>query len=331
MPAPPAVESPPAPPAVGGGGVGERAGPPPVDDRAALPSAGGVGGAPGERCAACGVATVGPYCHACGERRPRPEDESVGHFLREQFHEVTSADGRMWRSLKALFVPGKLTEEYFAGRRGLYLRPVRLFLVANVVFFFALSVTGSTSSFLGGADALRDHGWFGAWATERLVEAAASEGVGQDVYDAAFNLQSHTLAASLIGLLVPGLALALGLTMAWRRVSALRSLVCATHFLAFAMAGTVALALVFIPFSLVAVWAGWVSGSHWISYSMDPVVGAALFLYLAATVTRVYAVRWWQAGFVTAVIGFGLLPAVTQGYQFALFLVTLWTVDVPTV
>ena len=310
MPAPPVVESLPAPTAVDEGGVGEEAAPP-------------------ERCAACGGATVGPYCHACGERRVRPEDESLGAFLREQFHEVTSADGRMWRSLKALFVPGKLTEEYFAGRRGRYLRPVRLFLVANVAFFFSLSALGATSIFLGSANMQRDAGLYGEWAASRLAAEADAAGVEQDVYDAAFDQKSGTLATTLIGLLVPGFALCLAVVLFG--ASGLRHLVFSTHYVAFAMAGTLAVALVWIPFSLAAVWAGWVSGSHWIAYSMDPVVMVLMVVYLVAAVRRAYAVRWWQAGLVAAVIGFGLSPLVTVGYRFVLFLVTLWTVDVPTV
>lgn len=45
--------------------------------------------------AACAVPLVGPFCHACGERHPTPDDERLGPFLHEQFHEVTSADGRL--------------------------------------------------------------------------------------------------------------------------------------------------------------------------------------------------------------------------------------------
>ena len=92
----------------------------------------------GETCAACGTSLEGLYCHGCGERRPQPEDESLGRVLREAFHDVTSADGKLWRSLQVVFVPGRLTTEYFSGRRGRYLRPVRLFLAFNVILFFLL-------------------------------------------------------------------------------------------------------------------------------------------------------------------------------------------------
>ena len=307
MLAPPAVQSPSAPPPGSAGGVGE--------------------GAP--RCAACDEPFRGPYCHACGERRPRAEDESLGHFLREQFREVTSADGRMWRTVRALFVPGKLTEEYFAGRRGLYLRPVRIFLVANVAFFFALSVFGATSAFVASADSQRGAEIYGGWAASRLAAGAEAAGIEQDVYDAAFDQKSATLATTLIGLLIPMLALCLAVVLFWRGVSGLRHLVFATHYVAFAMAGTLAIALVWVPVVVLGNWAGVIPRDHWVSYSLDPAAVGVMLAYIFLAVRRVYAVRWWQAGLATAVVALGLSPVVVGGYRFALFLVTLWTVDVP--
>ncbi|MDT0630541.1 DUF3667 domain-containing protein [Rubrivirga litoralis] len=309
MPAPPALDVQAVPPAVGG-----------VEDAAAPPE---------PVCAACGGGVVGPYCHACGERRPRPEDERLGSFLREQFHEATSADGKLWRSLKALFVPGKLTVEYFSGRRGLYVRPIRIFLVANVAFFFTLSAFGATSAFLGSADGQREMGLYGEWATSRLAAGSEAAGVEQDVYDAAFDQKSGTLATTLIGLFVPGFALCLALALFWTRASGVRYLVFSTHYVAFAMAGTLALALVWVPLVFVGNWLGSGPLVQWASRSMDPVVMTMVFAYLVAAVRRAYAVRWWQAGLVSAVVGFGLSPLVTTGYRLVLFLVTLWTVDVP--
>lgn len=74
-------------------------------------------------CAACEEPFVGPYCYACGESQPTDASERIGPVLVEAFQEVTSADGKLWRSLGALFVPGRLTEAYFSGRRGVYVRP----------------------------------------------------------------------------------------------------------------------------------------------------------------------------------------------------------------
>lgn len=286
-------------------------------------------GADAERCRACSVRLAGPYCHACGERRPGPEDERLGLFLREQFHEVTSADGKLWRSLKALFVPGKLTEEYFAGRRGRYVRPVRLFIVGNLLFFFMLTLTASSSIFQGRAESNRTNSAYGRWATEQLAAAAAGAGVSQEAYDAAFDQHAETLSTTLVFLLVPGLALTLAALLFWTGASGLRHLVFATHYFAFTMIGSVVVAVVLLPVH----W-GLQSLSRYgvpapSGYSLDPLLFVVFVIYLVLALRRAYGIGWWASVAVTAgevaLSGFVLL----QLFQTVLFVVTLWTVDVP--
>lgn len=50
-------------------------------------------------------------------------------------------DAKIFRTLKALFVPGKLTIEYFKGRHIAYIPPVRIFLLMAVFHFAALSLS----------------------------------------------------------------------------------------------------------------------------------------------------------------------------------------------
>lgn len=282
-------------------------------------------------CAACGAPLAGRFCSACGERRPSPDDERLGPFLREQWQEVTSADGRLWATIKAIFVPGKLTTEFFAGRRGRYVRPVRIFLVANVLFFLALNVFGATSAFLGQANVQRSADYYGAWATEQLVEAAERTGLSQEAYDAAFDRQSGTLATSLVGLMVPMLALVLAVALFWRRVSGVRHLVFATHYLAFAMLGTLVVAVVWIPFVAILQVTGWIEPASWMAYTMDPLVLTVLGVYLLLGLRHVYALRWWQSAATTGIVVAAGIPAVTMAYRFVLFVVALWTTDVPAV
>src|ERR1700723_3691896 len=84
----------------------------------------------------CGAALTGRYCANCGQTA----DVHVPS-TRELFHEaiegITHSDSRLWNSLKLLwFKPGKLTQEFVAGRRAAYLPPFRLYLVFSVIFFF---------------------------------------------------------------------------------------------------------------------------------------------------------------------------------------------------
>jgi hypothetical protein len=55
--------------------------------------------------------------------------------------EVLDVDSRLVQSIKFLFIkPGFLTREYVRGRRVSYLPPLRIYLVASVLFFLSMSL-----------------------------------------------------------------------------------------------------------------------------------------------------------------------------------------------
>jgi hypothetical protein len=86
-------------------------------------------------CANCGRPLTGPYCTHCGQR-DEPHVHSVSHFAAEAFESITHADSRLWRTLWYLLAkPGRLTTEFFAGKRVSYLPPFRLYLVISLLFF----------------------------------------------------------------------------------------------------------------------------------------------------------------------------------------------------
>lgn len=56
------------------------------------------------------------------------------HLAHEFVHEFTHLDGKVLRTLRALlFQPGRLTREYWDGRRGPWVRPLRLYLVISAL------------------------------------------------------------------------------------------------------------------------------------------------------------------------------------------------------
>jgi hypothetical protein len=86
-------------------------------------------------CANCGAPLTGPYCADCGQRH-EPHVHTMSHFASEAFESITHADSRLWRTLVYLLTrPGRLTKEFFEGKRARYLPPFRLYLVISVVFF----------------------------------------------------------------------------------------------------------------------------------------------------------------------------------------------------
>ena len=94
------------------------------------------------QCANCGTALNGPYCSNCGQKASdyhRPFWWIFGEFLDSVFN----YDSRTFRTIWLLFAePGEFTRRYIAGQRASMLPPFRLFVIASVVFFLTLQLTG---------------------------------------------------------------------------------------------------------------------------------------------------------------------------------------------
>lgn len=74
------------------------------------------------------------YCAYCGQKQEhlRP---TIGQLLRDFFDTVFNLDNRLWRTFPALLRPGRLTREFFAGRRRRYAHPLRLFFILGIINF----------------------------------------------------------------------------------------------------------------------------------------------------------------------------------------------------
>jgi hypothetical protein len=98
-------------------------------------------------CENCGTALQGAYCHACGQSGHNPL-HNLAHALEEVFESFWHLDGRVFRTLRDLLVPGRVACNYLAGQRVRYIPPLRLFLVLIVLTFFVgrLTVGGETDA-----------------------------------------------------------------------------------------------------------------------------------------------------------------------------------------
>lgn len=96
-------------------------------------------------CASCGYPLRLNYCEKCGEKRLVPEkDFSLKKFLEQTIDGFTHFDSKFLKSFGALlFRPGKLTAEYIAGRRNIYMKPVQVFIIAVVIFYIIYSNASS--------------------------------------------------------------------------------------------------------------------------------------------------------------------------------------------
>jgi Protein of unknown function (DUF3667) len=88
-------------------------------------------------CKSCGNHFVGDYCNQCGEKVLRAADRSFKTFLSNILIAITFADSKMIKTLWLVIKkPGFVSYEVANGRRVNYLKPISLFFVLNLVYFF---------------------------------------------------------------------------------------------------------------------------------------------------------------------------------------------------
>jgi hypothetical protein len=93
------------------------------------------------RCSNCESPLTGPYCARCGQHA-HESIQPLRALLHDVWHLLTHADARLLSTLFVLLTkPGRLTLEYFAGRRVRYVPPFRLFFVISLVLFALVALS----------------------------------------------------------------------------------------------------------------------------------------------------------------------------------------------
>lgn len=97
-----------------------------------------------EACANCGARLRGPFCSACGQSSKTLKRPALA-LLQDVAEGVTNWDGRFQATLRTLFArPGEVTRDYLNGRRARFTPPFRLYVMATLVFFTAMALSGIT-------------------------------------------------------------------------------------------------------------------------------------------------------------------------------------------
>lgn len=91
-------------------------------------------------CENCATPLQGKFCYQCGQSSHNPL-RHVGHAIEEVFESFWHLDGRIFRTLRELWWPGRLANSYLAGHRAPYVAPLRLFVVISVITFFLAQFT----------------------------------------------------------------------------------------------------------------------------------------------------------------------------------------------
>ena len=122
-------------------------------------------------CDNCGAERDGRFCATCGQN-DRNYLRAVIPVIGDFFATTFDLDSRMFRTLRALFFkPGFLAEEFSANRRAAYVPPLRLYLIASVVFFLVLQFELRDVSF----DELEANGTVAGEVAQGFVDGVATE------------------------------------------------------------------------------------------------------------------------------------------------------------
>src|SRR5438132_1104606 len=90
-------------------------------------------------CENCGAELQGHWCAKCGQ--PAIDyRRSFRHVIADLLNEFLNWDSKFFATIGLLVVrPWKLTNEFLAGHRVRYVHPLRLYLLASILFFFAVN------------------------------------------------------------------------------------------------------------------------------------------------------------------------------------------------
>src|SRR5438477_10472665 len=91
------------------------------------------------RCENCGAELQGHWCAHCGQ--PAIDyRRSFRHVIADLLDSFLNWDSKFFATIALLiFKPWRLTNEFLAGKRVCYVNPLRLYLLASILFFFAVN------------------------------------------------------------------------------------------------------------------------------------------------------------------------------------------------
>lgn len=315
------------------GAPAPHADPPAAPAPAPAPADAMAAGAGKAQCPNCGSPRLRAYCPDCGQAAPGPGDYSVRAFAADLAGQVTSTDGKAVRTFRALVAgPGMLTVDHLHGRRARYLRPLQLFLVANVLLFIA---SPTVPLFSYSLEKYLRYAPPSPALVAKLVRQATPRGhtharnAGGPAFETfarKFDARVEAQRKALVILLAPALALVLRILFAWRRPAPGvprrygEHLVFALHTLALLW---LALALLGGVVRLPGVLGTGVLGNG----VMLAAVGLLLSgtgVYAVRALRRVYALSWPGAVAAAAALGIAFTLALVA-YRGLLFFTTYYT------
>jgi hypothetical protein len=270
---------------------------------------------------------TGPFCSQCGEKKLSREDYTLREVAGEVIGEFTHFDGRLVRTVVTLFRrPGELARAYFHGGRSRYTKPLTLFVIINLAFFFIQPRTGLLR--YGYAQYVYP-GVHSGTRKAHLVEAKLQRsGEAEDKYAVRFNAVLQDEKKSLLIFSIPVIAVVMLVLCAGSGRTYVEHLVFSVHLYTFVLLYITGLVICLLFIAVVLSTMG-AFGRHWMhtlgnegQISLLMGVGITAYTYLAAR--RAYGFRGpvmiARAAIIAITVAF-----LTGVYHDVLFYATFWS------
>jgi hypothetical protein len=139
------------------------------------------------------------YCNICGEKVIEAKDRKLKSFLGKVLISTTIVDNKFLRSLWLTITnPGFLSREYVEGRRVRYMKPLQMFFILNIIYFFFPILQMFNSSLYTQLNVL-PHARI---AREIVVKKIQEEGITYRGFELMYNDKTTSLAKLLIVIFV---------------------------------------------------------------------------------------------------------------------------------
>lgn len=275
-----------------------------------------------QSCANCGKELIGKFCHHCGEKKVSRKDFAWSGFVEQVFEKFTHFDSKFLRTFWLLVsCPGFLTVEYWRGRRKPYLKPLSLFFIINLLYFLTIGFNvARTYETPLQVQLLNPYsGFVQNMLDERFAAAMEEE---KQVFETKFNQQNHTLAKTMLILMVPMFAAILWLFYLRQGFYFGEHLVTALHFQALLLVQNMVLGI-FLKSSVFNLLFGYLPDFHLVYEVVEPLLWVWFLAFF--TLKTAYREGWFFAA-LKALAATSLWLPILFLYRFVVFLATFYSI-----
>lgn len=273
-------------------------------------------------CKSCGNTFEGYYCNQCGERIIEPKERTFRSVISKVLISTTVVDNKFIKSLRlTIGNPGFLSREYVDGRRVMYMRPLQMFFILNLIYFL-FPVLQMFNSTLNTQRTILPHSRLARIIVEEKIR---KEGFSLTGYELMYNEKTTGLAKMLIVIFVILSSLPLSLIFAKRNRFFSDHVALAVELTSFNLAvNAIGLTILLWMISLFFHWlkVGWGLYLNDLTLTIIFVLTNLYFLFRASLT---FYNQKGKRLIIKALFGILGLFLALEAYRFILFFLTIWS------